>query len=521
MQSARRTRQRPVPFASCILPFAFLTFVSACAKAPPTAPPVASPPTPPVVASSPAAAPTADPFEQLRRDLLAATQQPGVQRAVWGVAVHSLDRDERLFDLNSRTLVVPASVAKIVAVASAAETVGWDFRFETMFRTTGPVVAGTLRGDLVVVGSGDPSIGGRAGEDIGAWVAALRTAGIRRIDGRIIGDDDAIEDARPQLAWAWDDLGYTSGALFGALNLGENRMVVTVTAARAAGAPTTLGVEPHAAARPLANRTVTTAPGTTQLLWPEQRPGEPFLTIAGTIPAGAPPARVNVAVGNPTLWFASVFRSRLLREGIEVTGEAWDIDDVVPPPDRTAGTLLYVHRSAPLSVIAQPLLKESINLYAEAVLRLNAGGTVPATNDAALAGLRTRFDAWGVAADAQQLIDGSGLSRRDAISAEALLTVLRRMHDPSNASPFMTGLPIAGVDGTLGTRMRNTPAEGNVRAKTGTMSNIRSMAGYVTTRDGERLAFVAMANNFEGLGAAANQALDAIAIRLASFSRTP
>jgi PBP4 family serine-type D-alanyl-D-alanine carboxypeptidase len=117
-----------------------------------------------------------------------------------------------------------------------------------------------------------------------------------------------------------------------------------------------------------------------------------------------------------------------------------------------------------------------------------------------------------------QLIDGSGLSRRDTVSPETVLAVLQHMHDPSGSSPFVTALPVAGVDGTLSERMKNTPAAGNVRAKTGTMSNIRSLAGYVKTRDGETLAFVV--NNFEGTGAAANQALDSIAVSLASFSRT-
>jgi D-alanyl-D-alanine carboxypeptidase/D-alanyl-D-alanine-endopeptidase (penicillin-binding protein 4) len=153
-------------------------------------------------------------------------------------------------------------------------------------------------------------------------------------------------------------------------------------------------------------------------------------------------------------------------------------------------------------------------------MRLNtAPGTFP-TNDAALDGLRERLDSWGIPSTSYQLVDGSGLSRRDAISAEAVLAVLERMADSSGASPFVTGLPIAGVDGSLATRMKGTPAEGNVRAKTGTMSNIRSLAGYVTTRDGERLAFVILINNFEGTGVNANDALDAIAVRLASFSRT-
>jgi len=124
-----------------------------------------------------------------------------------------------------------------------------------------------------------------------------------------------------------------------------------------------------------------------------------------------------------------------------------------------------------------------------------------------------------VPADSYQLVDGSGLSRRDVLSPEVLLTVLTRMYDPAGTSPWMAALPVAGVDGTLAARMKGTAGENNVRAKTGTMSNVRSLAGYVKTRDGEPLAFVAIVDNFEGTGAQANAALDALAVRLASFSR--
>ena len=503
MQKANTTprRRNHVVFASCILPFVLL--VAACSKASPVLPT-----NPPV-----------DVLQQLKADITAATRSTGVQRGAWGIVVHSLARDERLFELNPDTLLVPASSAKLVSAATAGEAVGWDHRFETTLRATGPIVDGLLHGDLLVTGSGDPSIGGRAGDDIGVLVSALKALGLRRIDGRIIGDDDAIEEPRPQLAWAWDDLGYTTGAIFGALNLAENRMSVTVAPAPVAGGPTTLTVEPHAAYRPLANRSVTGPPGSTQLLWPEQRPGETFLTIAGSIPAGATPARMTVSAGNPTFWFASVLRNRLLREGVEVVGDAFDIDDTVPAPDRATSIALYTYRSHPLSEIVQPMLKDSINLYGEAALRLNAARGVPPTNDAALEGLRARLQAWGVPPEAQQLVDGSGLSRRNVISPAAVVTVLRRMHAGGATSPFVAGLPIAGIDGSLANRMMGTAAQGNVRAKTGTMSNIRALAGYVTTRDGEPLAFAIIVNNFEGSGADAVRAVDAIAVRLAEFSR--
>jgi serine-type D-Ala-D-Ala carboxypeptidase/endopeptidase (penicillin-binding protein 4) len=504
-------------------------FLAGCAanrppQAPAGAPPAATGAPSEPVSAAPAATPPASPrvsapssLARLAAELLATIGAPGVRRATWGIVVHSLDRNERLYELNARALLVPASIVKLVSVASAVDAVGWEFRFQTTLRTTGTIVNGTLVGDLIVTGSGDPSIGGRGGGDPAVWVDALKAAGIRRIEGRIIGDDNAIEEPRPALAWAWDDLGYPTGALFGALNYGENRTVVTVTPSAIGGEPASLALDEAARGRPIINRTTTGARGSVQALWPEQRPGETALTIAGTIALGAAPVRVNISAGNPTLWFVTVLRNRLLASGVEVTGEAVDIDDIAPVP--VATTTLFVYRSPPISELMVPLLKESINLYGEAFLRLNAApGSFP-TNDAALEGLRTRLAAWGIPADGQQLIDGSGLSRRDAVAAETLLAVLQRMYDASGQSPWMRALPIAGVDGSLENRMKGTAAERNVLGKTGTMSNIRSLAGYVTTADGERLAFVIMVNDFEGSGAQAVQAIDAIAARLAAFRR--
>ena len=181
--------------------------------------------------------------------------------------------------------------------------------------------------------------------------------------------------------------------------------------------------------------------------------------------------------------------------------------------------MLYAHRSPTLAEIAQPLLKDSINLYGEATLKLNADRSVLPTNDAALEGLGTRLATWGVPTDAWQIVDGSGLSRRNVLAPETLLAVLRRMYDPAWTSPWMTGLPVAGRDGTLAGRMQDTPAENNLRAKTGTMSNIRSLAGYVRTLDGEAFAFALIADGFEGWGREAAEAIDRIGVRLAEFSR--
>jgi D-alanyl-D-alanine carboxypeptidase/D-alanyl-D-alanine-endopeptidase (penicillin-binding protein 4) len=481
-------------------------------------------------AQAPAARPA---IERLRQDLLAETAMPDVRRAVWGVVVHSLDRNERLFELNPQTLLVPASAAKIVSALSAADAVGWDYRFETPVLATAPIVDGVLTGDLIVAGSGDPTPEGRAGDSLQVWVNALKAAGLKRIEGRVIGDDDAIDEPRPGAAWSWEDLGYTSGAIFGALNATENRMTVTIGPGPREGEPATLAVDDFAQDRLLVNRAITTT-STAPFVWPEHRLGEEGLTIAGFVRPGAPPVRLWISTGNPTQWFVTLLRDRLIRSGVAVTGRAADIDDVQPRPVRAASTLLYAHRSQPLATIAKAMLKDSINLYGEALLRLNAvspsaaspsavsPGAVPgppATNDMALAGLRKRLDAWGVPQDAAHMVDGSGLSRRDLIAPEVLYLLLKKAFEPAGTSPFMSGLPVAGVDGSLAARMKNTKAHGNLRAKTGTMSNIRSLAGYVTTSDGEHLAVVVIVNNYEGTGADANDSIDRMAVRLAEFSR--
>lgn len=458
-------------------------------------------------------------LDRLRQALQADTAGANVRRALWGVIVHSLDKDERLFELNPQNLFVPASTAKIVSALTAADAVGWDYVFETKVFATGPIVGGVLKGDLIVVGSGDPTPEGRAGDGFRVWVDAIKATGLTRVEGRILGDDDAIDEPRPGAAWSWEDVGYTSGALFGALNATENRMPLTIAPGPAEGQPATLSVDDFAQDRPLVNRTRTTGSSPT-FVWPEQRIGETPLSIEGTIRPGTAPFRLFISTGNPTQWFVMQLRDRMIRGGIEVTGRAADLDDLQPRPDRSGATLIYTHRSQPLSAIAGAMLKDSINLYGEALMRLNATDT-PATNDSALEALRKRLAAWGIPKDGEHLVDGSGLSRRDLIAPETLFALLRKGFDPAAMSPFVSGLPVAGVDGSLAGRLKGTAAAGNLRAKTGTMSNIRSLAGYVTTRDGEHLALVIMINNYEGEGADANESIDRMAVRLAEFTRRP
>lgn len=452
----------------------------------------------------------------LAHDIDALLDRPGQQRATWSVVVQSLRTGDRLYARNPRTLLVPASALKIVTAATVAAAVGWDYAFTTTVATTGTVDGGVLTGDLVIAGSGDPSTEGEGGVDlVQPILEALRARGITRIAGRVVGDDRAVEEARPGQAWSWDDLGTTTGTLAGALNAAENVARVVVSPGAEPGAPTR--VEPPAddPDLPLLNRSVTVAPGARWSLWPERPPGERALVVAGALAQDAKPALLTVAVGNPTRWVAALVRSRLMQAGVAVDGAAVDADDL---PEVPVGTPLVTVTSKALALIARPMLKRSINMYADALLRLATGPAGVRETPAALAAVRRQLQAWGVTEDGIRIVDGSGQSRQDLASAEAMTTVLaHEWHD--GASPLLRGLPVAGVDGSLSGRMVGTAAAGNVRAKTGSMTHVRSLAGYATTRDGEPLAFAILVNNFEGPPALVTGTIDAIAVRLAELSR--
>jgi D-alanyl-D-alanine carboxypeptidase/D-alanyl-D-alanine-endopeptidase (penicillin-binding protein 4) len=501
---------RQAVFAFCVLHSAFF----ACAKAPPATTPIALPP-------------AVDPLQQLRTDIDTLLDRPGHRYGHWGIVVESLARSDRLYERDPRTLLVPASTLKLVTVAVAGEAVGWDYRFETQLLATGPIVNGVLKGDLLIVGSGDPSLLGPPGTDLMSpatpistpWVDALRQRGVTRIDGRVIADDDSADEPRAGFAWSWDDLGFAYGALAGALNVAENVTTLAVSPGNAVGLPTIVEPLPGGANLPVVNHSTTALPGGKPTLWPEFRPGDGALAIHGTIPAGAGPVKVVAAVGNPTLWFARVVRHDLLKAGIDVTGPPSDGDEVPIVPSRLGATLLHAHLSPPLSDVVKPLMKDSLNLYAETVLWLATGREGPRSTGAALDAARLRLQQWGIPPEGIQIVDGSGLSRRDVLSAETLITILRRFYDPAGASPWMQSFPIAGRDGSLEKRMIGTAAEGNALAKTGSMSNIRTLAGYVKTADGEPLAFAILANNFEGPASGVTATIDAIVARLSSLSR--
>ena len=458
---------------------------------------------------------------------------PALGPILWSIEVRALDRDAALYTRNASLLLTPASTMKLVTLAAAADRLGWDHRFETTLSAAGPIRNGVLEGDLVVRGAGDPTINTPGGANLFlAWGEALRANGVRRIAGRIVGDDDAFDDqpgrsggAGPGAGWAWDDLARPFAAPAGALQHHENMLVVEVAPGDAPGTPARITLRapevasdlPNSVA--LVNEAVTVDGGGTTDIRLVRRPDGGALIVAGTIPHDAEPAIRSGAVSDPTLFFVQGLRASLRQSTVEVDGEAMDIDRFEPAGKRSLrerSRPLIRHRSEPLSVVARALMKGSQNLYSESLLH-HLGAMANRSGNAVAADV---LAGWGIGAEQAVIADGSGLSRYNYLSAGALVDLLVRIwRDPTHREPFVASLPVAGYDGTLENRMVDTAADGVAMAKTGSMSRVRALAGYVAPPDGDVLVFAILANNFTVPPDRVVGAIDAAVAALAEYAQ--
>jgi D-alanyl-D-alanine carboxypeptidase/D-alanyl-D-alanine-endopeptidase (penicillin-binding protein 4) len=250
----------------------------------------------------------------------------------------------------------------------------------------------------------------------------------------------------------------------------------------------------------------------------------PEIEVTGMIPLGASPVTRMVAVVNPTLFFAQGVKDALVSRGITIGGNAADGDDVAADilcEGAPARRVLHTTPSPTLREIGTVLMKVSQNQYGETLLKaVGAKRSGLGTTRAGRAAAIDTFTAWSIPADAYVMSDGSGLSRYNYIAPSTITSVLRRMYsDPQHREAFMATLPIAAKDGTISTRMRNTRAAENAVAKTGSIANVRSLSGFVRTRDGEVLVFSIIANDFVIPAATVNWAADLAVETLANFAR--
>lgn len=468
----------------------------------------------------------------LAAEIDSAFSGPEFARAMWGVVVQSLDNGEVIYRRNAERLVMPASNMKLVTSSAALVQLGADFRFRTVVAARGTRHGDTLAGDLVVVGRGDPTFSQHVtgGSDVLAslrpWADSLRARGIRTVTGRVAGDGSWFADAPLGRGWAWDDLGDSYSAPVGALQFNEGFAVLEVTPGEAAGTLARLALLPSGTPLRLFG-SVTTAPRDSNVNSVDfsRAPFTDSVTVSGRLSAGRRPARVEVAVLDPVHYFEAALTQVLREAGIAVLGQtAPTVPALAPQAAAPAAPVdtLFVWQSAPLRDILPVLLKPSQNQIAETLLRTLGGQTRNvASVDSGRAAIRDVLRGFGIDDDAYVIADGSGLSRYDYVAPETLARILLGMARRPDFDLFYQALPIAGVDGTIATRLRGTAAANNVHAKTGTIANVRSLSGYVTTADGERLVFVMIANHFTAPRRVVEVVQDHVLERLANFRRQP
>jgi D-alanyl-D-alanine carboxypeptidase/D-alanyl-D-alanine-endopeptidase (penicillin-binding protein 4) len=445
-----------------------------------------------------------------------------MEQGLWGVEVKSLDTGKVLYALNERKLMMPASNMKILTLAAAAEILGWDYRFKTTLEATGDIDDGTLKGDLIVRGTGDPTINSRDARATAVfddWAARLKAAGITHIDGNVVGDDTAFDRTGIGQGWSWDYLqdGYAAPA--GALEYNENVATVSIRPGAKPGDQAPIELTPLVGLQ-LLHRVVTGEAGSATRVTVTRRADAAALEVAGSIAADAQPVTRQVAVASPARYFAHGLLLALVDRGISVRRLPIEIQEWQYRVANVPRRVLVETQSPPLRDIAATMMKVSQNLYAETLLR--AVGAAQGGIGSADAGRRAAADVftrWGIAPGGYVQADGSGLSRYDFVTADMIVTLLEHLYkDPKHHDAFVATLPIAGKDGTVSSRLKGTHAEANATAKTGSISNVRALSGYVKTRDGETLVFSILANSFTIPAATVNYIADVAVEALANYS---
>jgi D-alanyl-D-alanine carboxypeptidase/D-alanyl-D-alanine-endopeptidase (penicillin-binding protein 4) len=466
--------------------------------------------------------------------------KPELAPAMVGVKVVSLDNGRIVFEENAAKLLRPASNMKIYTVAAALDRLTPDFRFNTsVYASAKPDASGVIRGDLRIYGRGDPSFAARFNNGdyfkaIDDLATKIVSAGVKRVEGDLVGDETYFVGPKYGSGWEWEDLTWYYGAEVTALTVNDNALDLFVKPGAALGQPALITTGPPDPLLTIVNRVTTSAKGVKRDISIHRGLNDNTITIAGTIPLEDRGYTGGIGISHPALLFMYLLRNSLAQKGVVITGKSRVTGELALPSVTSVSSMtqeeIVNFQSQPFGVIAAQTLKPSQNLYTELILRtLGKLSTPPPTftitnptsEQLGLEAVRTFLKTTGIRPESLVLDDGSGLSRGDMITAEASVQLLAFMSRHRYASVFRDALPIAGVDGTLRNRLKGTPAENNLRAKTGSLSSASSLAGYVTTAAGEKLAFSIMVNNYPREVDPRAACIDPIAILLASFNVKP
>ncbi|HEY6330453.1 MAG TPA: D-alanyl-D-alanine carboxypeptidase/D-alanyl-D-alanine-endopeptidase [Blastocatellia bacterium] len=512
---------------------------------------------------------SAQSLADLQARVNAIISQPKYRLAEWGVEVMSLDTGKLLVEQNACKYLVPASNAKLFTAALALDKLGAGHRIETsVYVTKQPDAHGSVKGDLIVIGHGDPEFscgenGKSQSNTLPALVSLLQSKGIHQIKGDLIGDESYFNWPPFGAGWGWEDLQWSYGAEVSALTINENSVELIVKPSAKAGMLCQTAIEPSNSLVTVVNR-ATTSPASGPRWISVYRPiGENTIYVSGRLPMGDAGYQGHVAVHRPANLFIELLRKSMAAGGIKVSGRErvldWN-DREASPLDLSNLVLVGSLKSRTIAEIVKETLKRSQNLYAQLLL-LQVGalppglppiGTTssenggapkpeaygagpgtgapantqapgdqlpPSTEDLGVRAMDSFLKQFSPCDDDIILEEGSGLSRRDLVTAAGIVGLLSWMNRQQLANVFRDSLPIAGGDGTLQNRMKDTTAAGNVRAKTGTLKFVTALSGYATTAAGEHVAFSLLLNNYNrGDNGPATNDIDAVLAAVVAFT---
>jgi D-alanyl-D-alanine carboxypeptidase/D-alanyl-D-alanine-endopeptidase (penicillin-binding protein 4) len=487
------------------------------------------------VAPAPAAVAPVETSASLRERLTALVKQPHLAAAALGVKIVSLDTGKTLFEHEADGLLRPASNGKLFTGALALDRFGPNQRIRTsVYAAAKPDTNGVVAGDLILYGRGDFSFAARfnqgdTSKSLEPLVAALTNAGVRRVSGSLVGDESFFRAKPHGASWTLDDAQSYYGAEVSALTLEDNVIDLTVKPGTAVGEPLKISLKPATGFLVFSNRTQTVAQGGRRGVG-FYRPLDGNVVYArGTLPLGDSGATDAITVHQPALFFVTQLQAALAERGIQVDGPPRMIsrlDRDILPLNTNALVEIAASESRPMSELVRLTMKPSQNQYAQLLL-LQAGRAaqnsdlpVSETEDAGIAQMKSFLAGAGVKAGEALLDEGSGLSRTALVTPDSIIQLLLHMARHRHAEAFIDALPIGGVDGTLRNRFLKTAAEKNVRAKTGSLSYVATLSGYVTTAGKERLAFSILLNNYAPSAGkpSARDVVDGIVVKLAEFN---
>ena len=453
----------------------------------------------------------------------------------WGLLIVDAETGVTLYEQNAEKYFVPASNMKLFTTALALAKLGSEYRFHTTLETRGTISPeGTLTGELVLVGRGDPNLSNRKfpyelkeqfdgpPENVLIELAnKLVAKGVKEISGDVVGDDSYFPRERYPNGWEIDDMVWEYGAAISAIVVDDNTVALTLTPGEKADDLVQAVVTPATPDFTIENDVKTSAAGAKADLTLTREPGANLVVVKGTLPAKSTPRKLVLAIEEPAQ-HAAVLLKRLLEErGVKIEGVARARHEPAGTPD--AATVLAEHISVPLGDSVKLVNKISQNLHSEILLRTAArqNGLWNAPEDL-LKFPADFYAAAGIAPDGVIQTDGSGLSRHDLVTPRAIVTLLNYAQKQTWFGAYFASLPVAGMDGTLEDRMKNTPAAGRIHAKTGSVEHVRTLSGFAEAASGRRLIFSFLGNNQGGKNHEAADALGGLCVAmLEEFNGTP